>query len=253
MAVPENFRKLGTIGTAYKGDYDPNKQYKYLNEVYYEGSTYIALKDNPDGTPKDDGLNWKFLAKGFIEQEISALTVVDTDGILGEKGATVNAQDFIDYLATHKLAIDDVLDSLEEVVANQEKRRAAGALAVKELNSNLDIVFNKKTAGISVENTGNSNLITGTIEESGIYIFSTAFSCYVPQNLANARMRIIVLLGSNASLGSEVTPNTSYKSVQDLWITKANKGDTFSVNLYTETNIPQNNSNTISLTILRIK
>lgn len=64
MAVPENFRKLGTIGTAYKGDYDPKEQYKYLNEVYYEGSTYRALKDNPSGPPTADGVNWNYSAKG---------------------------------------------------------------------------------------------------------------------------------------------------------------------------------------------
>lgn len=64
MAVPENFRKLGTIGTAYKGDYDPKEQYKYLNEVYYEGSTYRALKDNPSGPPTADGVNWNYSARG---------------------------------------------------------------------------------------------------------------------------------------------------------------------------------------------
>lgn len=64
MAVPENFRPLGTIGTAYKGVYDPKKQYKYLNEVYYEGSSYIALKDNPVGPPNANGVNWNYSARG---------------------------------------------------------------------------------------------------------------------------------------------------------------------------------------------
>lgn len=64
MAVPENYRRLGNVGTAYKGEYDPKKQYKYRNEVYYEGSTYIALKDNPEGPPVHDGVNWNYSSMG---------------------------------------------------------------------------------------------------------------------------------------------------------------------------------------------
>lgn len=64
MEVPENFRALGTVGTSYKGEYQPGQEYKYANTVYYDSSTYIALKDNPEGEPNDDNLNWKYLARG---------------------------------------------------------------------------------------------------------------------------------------------------------------------------------------------
>lgn len=64
MAAPDNYKKLGTVGTAYKGDYDPSQDYKYANTVYFEGSTYIALKDSPIGEPTDDGVNWKYFARG---------------------------------------------------------------------------------------------------------------------------------------------------------------------------------------------
>lgn len=64
MAATENFRALGTVGTSYKGEYQPEKEYKYANTVYYDGSTYIALIDNPAGEPKDDGVNWKYFARG---------------------------------------------------------------------------------------------------------------------------------------------------------------------------------------------
>ena len=144
MAVPEGATKLGTVGIAYKGVYDELATYKYANAVYYNGSTYIALIDNPAGFPRNDGVNWRYLAQGFLQQAISALTVIDESGILGEVDAEVNAQEFLSKIAELEQGLEDtkankadVLDSLEEIVANTEDGRIAGANAVSELNSNL--------------------------------------------------------------------------------------------------------------------
>ena len=43
----------------------------------------------------------------------------------------------IRYIYTHFIKIENILDTLEEVVANTQSGKVAGALAVKELNSNL--------------------------------------------------------------------------------------------------------------------
>lgn len=88
MAVPENYKKLGTVGTAYKGDYEPNTQYKYLNEVYYNGSTYIALKDNPTGAPNNDGINWKYSARGASEGDTKDNTISFTSNDTIDEDAT---------------------------------------------------------------------------------------------------------------------------------------------------------------------
>lgn len=144
MAVPEGATKLGTVGIAYKGVYDELATYKYANAVYYNGSTYIALIDNPAGFPSNDGVNWRYLAQGFMEQEVSALTVIDESGILGEVDAEVNAQEFLSKIAELEQGLEDtkankadVLDSLEEIVANTEDGRIMGAKAGAELNNNL--------------------------------------------------------------------------------------------------------------------
>ena len=149
MAVPENATKLGTVGIAYKGVYDELATYKYANAVYYNGSTYIALIDNPAGFPSNDGVNWRYLAQGFLQQAISALTVIDESGILGEVDAEVNAQEFLSKIAELEQGLEDtkankadVLDSLEEIIANTEEGRIAGANALSELNSNLSDVAN---------------------------------------------------------------------------------------------------------------
>lgn len=152
MAVPEGATKLGTVGIAYKGVYDELATYKYANAVYYNGSTYIALIDNPAGFPSNDGVNWRYLAQGFLQQAISALTVIDESGILGEVDAEVNAQEFLSKIAELEQGLEDtkankadILDTLEEIVANTEVGRIAGANAVSELNSNLNDIDKKTT------------------------------------------------------------------------------------------------------------
>lgn len=65
MAAPEGYKTLGKIGISYKGDYNSNTAYERLDAVLHSGSTYLAIKDAPDGAPRDDKINWIYLAKGF--------------------------------------------------------------------------------------------------------------------------------------------------------------------------------------------
>ena len=65
MAAPEGYNALGKIGISYKGDYDSNTTYERLDAIEHNGSTYLAIKDAPDGAPRDDKVNWIYLAKGF--------------------------------------------------------------------------------------------------------------------------------------------------------------------------------------------
>lgn len=65
MAAPEGYKALGKIGISYKGDYNPNTVYERLDAVYHNGSTYLAIKDAPDGAPRNDKINWIYLAKGY--------------------------------------------------------------------------------------------------------------------------------------------------------------------------------------------
>ena len=65
MAAPEGYKTLGKIGISYKGDYNSNTAYERLDAVLHNGSTYLAIKDAPDGAPRDDKINWIYLAKGF--------------------------------------------------------------------------------------------------------------------------------------------------------------------------------------------
>ena len=99
MAIPEGYEKLAVIGIAYKGEYDPETEYHIMNAVYYEGSTYVALKEHPEGVPTADGANWMYLAKGFIQNMLDTVNAKDTSGLLGEPGGVVSAQTLMDKIA----------------------------------------------------------------------------------------------------------------------------------------------------------
>lgn len=100
MAVPEGYEKLAVVGIAYKGEYEEGKEYKQFNGVYYNGSTYVALKDGVTSVPYNDGINWKYLAQGFISHNLSELEAIDSEGIIGTAGDNVGAQELIDGIAS---------------------------------------------------------------------------------------------------------------------------------------------------------
>lgn len=108
MAIPEGYQFLAKLGIVYKGDYDERVAYNQYDAVYYNGSTYIALMDSPVGPPTADGVNWQYMAQGFLSQVISSLTATDKNGVIGEAGATVNAQNLIDGMS------DDIKDKLDK-------------------------------------------------------------------------------------------------------------------------------------------
>lgn len=99
MSIPTGYERLAVIGIAWKDEYNPGTAYKTMNGVYYKGSTYVALRDNPTGPPAADGANWQYLAKGFEQQLLSAITALDTSGVLGQAGASVGGQALMDAIA----------------------------------------------------------------------------------------------------------------------------------------------------------
>lgn len=99
MAAPEGYTELGRIGFVDKGNYASGTTYRTGDVVYYNGSTWVALKDNLRGVTPAPGANWKYMARGFAAEALSAITAVDTSGVLGEAGASVTSQELIDAIA----------------------------------------------------------------------------------------------------------------------------------------------------------
>ena len=147
MAAPEGYKTLGKIGISYKGDYNINTAYERLDAVLHNGSTYLALVDAPDGAPRDDKINWIYLAKGFSSDigdseitftEAEARENIDT----GESVKTVFGKIkkfFTDLTAP---AFAQMITSKDDLLATKVTGYVPDAKAVAdtytELNGKLD-------------------------------------------------------------------------------------------------------------------
>lgn len=147
MAAPEGYNALGKIGISYKGDYDSNTTYERLDAVEHNGSTYLAIKDAPDGAPRDDKLNWIYLAKGFSgdigDSEIAFTEAENRENInTGESVKTVfgKIKKFFADLTAPAFAqmITSKDDLLATKVTGYVPDAKAVADAVSELNGKLD-------------------------------------------------------------------------------------------------------------------
>lgn len=141
MSIPTGYEKLAVIGIAWKNEYVQGTAYKTMNAVYYNGSTYVALRDNPTGPPAADGANWQYLAKGFEQQLLSAITALDTSGMLGEAGATVGGQALMDAIADKvmtKLVERSAIVQTESTDATTVPSSPYVKTKFDQLNSDLD-------------------------------------------------------------------------------------------------------------------
>lgn len=150
MAAPEGYNALGKIGISYKGEYASNTAYERLDAVYHNGSTYLAIKDAPDGAPRDDKINWIYLAKGFsgdIGDTAITFTEAETRENIdtGESVKTVFGRVkkwFADMTAA---AFAQIITSNTDLMATTVAGYLPDALAVKQqfdsVNSKLNPVI----------------------------------------------------------------------------------------------------------------
>lgn len=161
MAAPEGYKTLGKIGISYKGDYNPNTVYERLDAVYHNGSTYLAIKDAPDGAPRNDKINWIYLAKGYDGETVdvadSEIAFTDSETreniSTGEKVSTVfgKIKKFFADLAAPAFA--QMITTKEDLLATKVTGYVPDAKAVAdtytELNRNL-VKYNEETDSLDV-------------------------------------------------------------------------------------------------------
>lgn len=120
---------LGLVGIADKGTYNQDTTYNRGQFVLYNGSTWLALKDNLTGVEPTEGENWKYLARGFAAELLSLVTAIDSQGLSGSQGGQVNAQSLIDVLAD-KVANQLIAKSMmSNVQVNDAEKVPTSALA----------------------------------------------------------------------------------------------------------------------------
>ena len=166
---------LGLVGIADKGTYSAEATYNKGQFVLYDGSTWLALKDNLNGVTPAEGENWKYLARGFAAELLSLVTAIDSQGLSGSQGGQVNAQSLIDVLAD-KVANQLIAKSMmSNVQVNDAEKVPTSALAyamqqsIETLNSNLGTInaITLKTgtfpaSGFTADNLGSFSIASGT-------------------------------------------------------------------------------------------
>lgn len=150
MAAPEGYKTLGKIGISYKGEYASNTAYERLDAVAHNGSTYLAIKDAPDGAPRDDKVNWIYLAKGFSgdigDSEITFTEAENRENInTGESVKTVFGKIkkfFADLTAP---AFAQMITTKEDLLATKATGYVPDAKAVADAYTELNGKLNQNT------------------------------------------------------------------------------------------------------------
>lgn len=213
MAAPEGYKTLGKIGISYKGDYDSNTTYERLDAVAHNGSTYLAIKDAPDGAPRDDKLNWIYLAKGFSgdigDSEIAFTEAENRENInTGESVKTVFGKIkkfFTDLTAP---AFAQMITSKDDLLATKATGYVpdakAVADAVSEVNGNLNGL---KFASISTSVTllvANKQSFLGSLSDFGLPNNANVFGVF-----ANCDWAVSVRFASNSKFYAYQIANVS--------------------------------------------
>lgn len=164
----EGYKALGKIGISYKGEYASNTAYERLDAVAHNGSTYLAIKDAPDGAPRDDKVNWIYLAKGFSgdigDSEITFTEAETRENIdTGESVKSVFGKIKKWFNDMTVAAFAQVITSNEDLMALTRSGYLPDALAVK----NQFDVINGKLSNISLNDyaTGDGWLPTQKLNE----------------------------------------------------------------------------------------
>ena len=213
MAAPEGYNALGKIGISYKGDYDSNTTYERLDAVEHNGSTYLAIKDAPDGAPRDDKVNWIYLAKGFSgdigDSEITFTEAENRENInTGESVKTV-------FGKIKKFFADLTAPAFAQMITSKDDLLAAKATgyvpdakavadAVSEVNGNLNGL---KFASISTSVTllvANKQSFLGSLSDFGLPNNANVFGVF-----ANCDWAVSVRFASNSKFYAYQIANVS--------------------------------------------
>lgn len=174
MAAPEGYNALGKIGISYKGDYDSNTTYERLDAVEHNGSTYLAIKDAPDGAPRDDKLNWIYLAKGFSgdtgDSEIAFTEAENRENInTGESVKTVFGKIkkfFADLTAP---AFAQMITSKDDLLATKATGYVPDAKAVADAVTDVTGKLDTKLDTSSYVKSSNGSLF-GLVKNNEVWL-----------------------------------------------------------------------------------
>lgn len=220
MAAPEGYNALGKIGISYKGEYASNTAYERLDAVTHNGSTYLAIKDAPDGAPRDDKLNWIYLAKGFSgdigDSEIAFTEAENRENInTGESVKTVFGKIkkfFADLTAP---AFAQMITSKDDLLATKATGYVPDAKAVADAVTDVTGNLNGlKFASILTSVTllaANKQSFLGSLSDFGLPNNANVFGVF-----ANCDWAVNVRFASNSKFYVYQIANVSHDAVFTL-------------------------------------
>lgn len=123
-----------TVGIADKAINDKNG-YDIVDT--YAKKNDLTNFQNKDGDSKDNTVTYTSADDTTADSwtDVAVLATGEKHSSLFAKISTMFKN--IRYIYTHFIKSENILETLEEIVANMQSGKVAGALAVKELNSNL--------------------------------------------------------------------------------------------------------------------
>ena len=246
MAAPEGYSALGKIGISYKGEYASSTAYERLDAVAHNGSTYLAIKDAPNGAPRDDKVNWIYLAKGFSgdigDSEITFTEAENCENInTGESVKTVFGKIkkfFADLTAP---AFAQMITSKDDLLATKATGYVpdakAVADAVSEVNGKL-LKYDKDKISVNKPNIAiGTNIIDGTAFtlSKGIYFITVKVQGISAITRNDQRIEFWVGNAKSRLISQVVLPhNTPYPIVTFASFANVIDEDTFNVYSYVD-------------------
>ena len=127
-----------TVGIADKAIKDKNGD--DIVDTYAKKNDLTNFQ-NKDGDSKDNTVTFESSDSTTADSwtDVAVLATGEKHSSIFAKISTMFKN--IRYIYTHFIKSENILDTLEEIVANTQSGKVAGALAVKELNSNLTNLF----------------------------------------------------------------------------------------------------------------
>lgn len=162
MAAPEGYELLARIGFVDRGNYAATTTYVAGDVVFYNGSSWKALKDNLKGVTPAEGTNWNYMAKGY-PGTAAGVSTKDNSGVLGAVGANSNAQAIIDEIANRVMTKLLLKSNLISQIINDPNKIASMA-ALFAVNQDLITLNSDKASKTELEALSAANTVLGGLK-----------------------------------------------------------------------------------------
>lgn len=155
---------LGRVLMNFTGDYDTSKSYTYLDEVTYNGSSYVCIVDAQNIMPTDTS-HWKLLAKAGKDGQNGTVDSATINNLKGQLETYIDTKVQSAAPASDGNAMS-AARAAQAGVASNSTAIAALAKTVGQAQNAASAAMKKATDALSAASASNS----GSANSSGIAI-----------------------------------------------------------------------------------